>query len=188
VRVALAIALPLAAALLQSAVVPFLSVGDARPNLPFLVAGSWSPDGSAITALEARSNTDVSPLTSRWRYTEKGERMLVQLNRPPHYATIIVKMGMPIRVGEHEIRGAVRAVLVGWVDKPANVGLNAQYIKVVSANFIAPSAHRTFARIQPRPGHVCCRQAFKAAVAIAQIDIVRIRLVPKLIVYAPKFV
>ena len=41
-RVALAIALPLAAALLQSAVVPFLSVGGARPNLPFLVAGSWS--------------------------------------------------------------------------------------------------------------------------------------------------
>lgn len=41
-RVALAIALPLAAALLQSAVVPFISVGGARPNLPFLVAGSWS--------------------------------------------------------------------------------------------------------------------------------------------------
>ena len=41
-RVALAIAIPLAAALLQSAVVPFLSVGGARPNLPFLVAGSWS--------------------------------------------------------------------------------------------------------------------------------------------------
>jgi rod shape-determining protein MreD len=42
VRVALAIVLPLAAALLQSAVVPFISVGGARPNLPFLVAGSWS--------------------------------------------------------------------------------------------------------------------------------------------------
>jgi len=42
VRVALAIALPLAAALLQSAVVPFISVGGARPNLPLLVAGSWS--------------------------------------------------------------------------------------------------------------------------------------------------
>lgn len=41
-RVALAIVLPLAAALLQSAVVPFVSVGGARPNLPFLVAGSWS--------------------------------------------------------------------------------------------------------------------------------------------------
>jgi rod shape-determining protein MreD len=42
VRVALAIAIPLAAALLQGAVAPFLSVGGARPNLPFLVAGSWS--------------------------------------------------------------------------------------------------------------------------------------------------
>jgi rod shape-determining protein MreD len=42
VRIALALALPLAAALLQSAVVPFISVGGARPNLPFLVAGSWS--------------------------------------------------------------------------------------------------------------------------------------------------
>jgi rod shape-determining protein MreD len=42
VRVALAIAIPLAAALLQSAVVPFISVGGARPNLPFLVAGAWS--------------------------------------------------------------------------------------------------------------------------------------------------
>ena len=41
-RIALAIALPLAAALLQSAVIPFVSVGGARPNLPLLVAGSWS--------------------------------------------------------------------------------------------------------------------------------------------------
>ena len=41
-RIALAIVLPLAAALLQSAVVPFVSVGGARPNLPLLVAGSWS--------------------------------------------------------------------------------------------------------------------------------------------------
>ena len=41
-RVALALALPVAAALLQSAIGPFVSVGGARPNLPFLVAGSWS--------------------------------------------------------------------------------------------------------------------------------------------------
>ena len=41
-RVALALAIPLAAALLQSAVIPFVSVGGARPNLPLVVAGSWS--------------------------------------------------------------------------------------------------------------------------------------------------
>ena len=41
-RVALAILIPLAAALLQGSVVSLISVGGARPNLPLLVAGSWS--------------------------------------------------------------------------------------------------------------------------------------------------
>lgn len=41
-RFALAIAIPLAAALLQGSVVPFVSVAGARPNLPVLVAASWS--------------------------------------------------------------------------------------------------------------------------------------------------
>jgi rod shape-determining protein MreD len=51
VRVALAIAIPLAAALLQSAVVPFISVEGARPNLPLLVAGSWSLAAGATEAV-----------------------------------------------------------------------------------------------------------------------------------------
>jgi len=42
VRIVLALVIPLAAALLQSAVIPFVSIGGARPNLPLLVAGSWS--------------------------------------------------------------------------------------------------------------------------------------------------
>lgn len=41
-RFALAIAVPLAAALLQGSVVPFVSIAGARPNLPVLVAASWS--------------------------------------------------------------------------------------------------------------------------------------------------
>jgi len=41
-RIALAIAVPLIAALVQGSVVPFVSIGGARPNVPFLVAGSWS--------------------------------------------------------------------------------------------------------------------------------------------------
>ena len=41
-RIVLALVIPLAAALLQSAVIPFVSIGGARPNLPLLVAGSWS--------------------------------------------------------------------------------------------------------------------------------------------------
>jgi rod shape-determining protein MreD len=42
VRFALAIVIPLAAALLQGSVVPFVSIAGARPNLPVLVAASWS--------------------------------------------------------------------------------------------------------------------------------------------------
>jgi rod shape-determining protein MreD len=42
VRVALALAVPITAALLQGSVVPFLAIAGARPNLPLLVAASWS--------------------------------------------------------------------------------------------------------------------------------------------------
>jgi rod shape-determining protein MreD len=42
VRVALAIVVPLVAALLQGSVVPFIAIGGARPNLVVLVAACWS--------------------------------------------------------------------------------------------------------------------------------------------------
>ena len=41
-RVALAIVVPLVAALLQGSVVPFIAVAGARPNLVVLVAASWA--------------------------------------------------------------------------------------------------------------------------------------------------
>ncbi|HEY6202441.1 MAG TPA: rod shape-determining protein MreD [Candidatus Limnocylindria bacterium] len=50
-RFALAIVIPLAAALLQGSVVPFMSVAGARPNLPVLVAASWSVAAGAREAV-----------------------------------------------------------------------------------------------------------------------------------------
>ena len=50
-RFALAIAIPVAAALLQGSVVPFVSIGGARPNLPVLVAASWSVAAGAREAV-----------------------------------------------------------------------------------------------------------------------------------------
>ena len=41
-RVALAIVVPLAAALLQGSIVPSMTVADARPNLVILAAASWA--------------------------------------------------------------------------------------------------------------------------------------------------
>ncbi|MBM4433592.1 MAG: hypothetical protein FJ028_00495 [Chloroflexi bacterium] len=50
-RVALAIVVPLAAALLQGAVASLVAVGGAFPNLPVLVAGSWAVAAGARQAL-----------------------------------------------------------------------------------------------------------------------------------------
>lgn len=49
-RIALAIALPVLAALLQAAIVPFIAAGDVRPNLPLLVAASWAVAAGAAEA------------------------------------------------------------------------------------------------------------------------------------------
>jgi len=51
VRFALAIAIPLAAALFQASVVPLVTVAGARPNLPVLVAASWSVAAGAREAV-----------------------------------------------------------------------------------------------------------------------------------------
>jgi rod shape-determining protein MreD len=51
VRFALAIVIPLAAALLQGSVVPFVSFAGAHPNLPVLVAASWSVAAGAREAV-----------------------------------------------------------------------------------------------------------------------------------------
>lgn len=49
-RVALAIVVPLAAVLLQGALVPLITVGELRPNLPILVAASWAVATGAAEA------------------------------------------------------------------------------------------------------------------------------------------
>ncbi len=51
VRVALAIVIPLGAALLQSSLAPLVAIGGARPNLPILFAGSWSVAAGAGEAV-----------------------------------------------------------------------------------------------------------------------------------------
>ena len=50
--------------------------------------------------------------------------MLVQLNDAAHDATIIVKVAVPICMTEHDIRSAVRAMLIGRVKETAEIWLN----------------------------------------------------------------
>src|ERR1700730_1426563 len=59
-----------------------------------------------------------------WRYTDDGERMFVELNDTAHHTSIVLKMAVPKRVGEHDIRGAVGAMLIGTVKETAEIRLN----------------------------------------------------------------
>src|ERR1700730_9520753 len=65
-----------------------------------------------------------TPAESRRRYANDGERMIVQLNNTADHAAIILEMAVPIGVGEHDIGSAVWAMLIGWADHSAEVGLN----------------------------------------------------------------
>jgi rod shape-determining protein MreD len=51
VRVAIAVVVPLAAALLQGSVVPFIAIAGARPNLVVLAAASWAVTAGAREAV-----------------------------------------------------------------------------------------------------------------------------------------
>jgi hypothetical protein len=51
--------------------------------------------------------------------------MLVELNNTAHHVAIVLKTGVPIRVAEHDIRSAVGAMLIGCVEEPAKIRLNA---------------------------------------------------------------
>src|ERR1700730_82959 len=119
-----------------------------------------------------------SPTELRWGYTDDGKRMLVQLNATAHHAAIVLETGVPIRVGEHEIRGAVGAMLIGAVEETAKIRLNPEYVKVVPTRCKARGAGWILTCIQPDKGEAKCCQAIEAAVAIAQVDIVGIRLKP----------
>src|SRR5271156_5738586 len=118
------------------------------------------------------------PMELRWRYTEDGKRMLVHLNKPAHYASIVLKMAVPIRIAEHDIESAVRAMLIRAVEKLPKIRLNAQHIEVIPAGFVDPGRRRVFTGVEPRLRDGKSGQTVKGAVAITQIKIVRIRLEP----------
>ena len=98
---------------------------------------------------EIRSEKQDGPLEPWRRHAKDGEWMLVEPNNAAHHAAIVLKMAVPICVGEHDIRSAVWAMLIGIVEEAAKIRLNAQCVEVVSADFVAPDIGWIFARIQP---------------------------------------
>src|SRR5215469_256786 len=127
---------------------------------------------------DIRSEKQYGPLES-WRcHAKDGEWMLVEPNNAAHHGAIVLKVVVPICVGEHDIGRAVWPVLIGSVEETANIRLNAQYVEVVSAGFVLPDIGWIFARVQP-----CLRDGpssyiVEASIALAKIKIIGIGVGP----------
>ena len=112
-----------------------------------------------------------------WRYADDCVWMLVDLNGAAHCGSITLETGVPIRVCEHDVGHAVRPVLIGGMEESAEIRMNAQHVEVVSRRCKAVRRKHILACIQAHAeGEIKGRKLFKAAVAIAQIQIVWIRL------------
>src|SRR5580704_4814991 len=127
---------------------------------------------------DIRSEKQDGPLEPRRRHAKNGDWMLVEPNNAAHHAAIILKMAVPICVGEYDIRRAVWAVLIGSVEETAKVRLHAQCVEVVSAGFVFPDIGWIFARVQ-----ACLRDGpsshiVEAAIAPAKIEIIGIGVGP----------
>src|SRR6476661_5378690 len=102
--------------------------------------------------------------------------MLVYLHDSSQHAAIILKMDVPVSVAENDIRSAVRPMLIRAVKKASKVRLDSQHVKVVPAGFHHPYARRIFTCVYPGLSQTVSGQAIKAAIAIAKVYIVGIRL------------
>ena len=102
--------------------------------------------------------------------------MLVDLNRAAHHSAVVVETGVPVRVGQDDIRSAVGSALVGRVEKASQKRANLQDIEVIPADDIRPGPGRMSGDVESDRRDTERREAVEAPVPIAEIKIVGIRL------------
>ena len=79
-------------------------------------------------------------MKSRRRHTDHCVRMFIDQDVLSNYAAVIVKMCMPVLVGEHDVGRAVWAVFIGGVKETSEIRLQFQAIEKVAACFLDPRA------------------------------------------------
>ena len=67
-------------------------------------------------------------------------------------------------------------MFIGAVEETAKGRLNAHDVEVIPTHFVDPGARRISSRVECRQSDAVSRQTIKAAIAIAQFEIVGIRL------------
>src|SRR5437764_12129033 len=102
--------------------------------------------------------------------------MFVELEGASNYAAIVLETAVPVGVAEHEIGRAVGATFVGCMKKSPKNWLELEHIEKVSGRRITIGLERLLARVQADEREIEGGQILKAAIAVAKIDVVRIRL------------
>src|SRR6185437_14360005 len=130
---------------------------------------------------EVRRAKQQGAVKSERRYANDGEGMFIQLNHAAGNAGIIVKMGVPKGVVEDDIGCAVGATLVGGVEKTAQIRVKAKHIEIVPCNFVEPNAVWIITCVESCLINVITCQIVKTVIAVAEIEIVGVGIVPQLI-------
>src|ERR1035438_3896618 len=125
---------------------------------------------------EIWGDKEQGPVESRRRYSDDGEGMFVNQYRAAHHAAIVLEARVPVSIGEHDIGCARITMFIGGVEEAAKIRLNLQYVEIIRGRSKARGARWIVACVKPREYKVEGRQLFKAAVAVAQIEVVGIGL------------
>src|SRR5271168_145317 len=104
--------------------------------------------------------------------------MLVDLNGAAHRGRIAIEVAVPVGVAQYHIGHAVLAVLIGTMEEPAKIRLDAEGIEVIAADHIRPDDSRIPATgvESDAAADVIGNKGFEAMVSIAEVEIVGIRL------------
>src|ERR1700757_634731 len=109
-----------------------------------------------------------------WRNPRNLVGVLVDLDAAADCSRIAVEMTVPVGVAQDDIRHTVLSMLVGAMEEPSKIGLNAQRVEVIAADVVGPhdggisptgvESHRALNAV----GH----EGFEAAISITQVNVV----------------
>src|SRR5581483_9817506 len=102
--------------------------------------------------------------------------MLIQADRATDNRRIIVKLRVPELVIEHDVRSAVWTMLIGRVEESPEMRIRTHSVEKVTADDVDPGGGDIVSSIESDFIDAEGSQILKAAVTVAQVKIVRIRL------------
>src|SRR5258708_6472659 len=87
---------------------------------------------------EVRRKEKLRPAEVGWRDANDREGMLVHLYDTADYVAVAVEIAVPQRIAQNDLGHAVLAMLFRGMNKPAQVRLNAERVKIITADQIGP--------------------------------------------------